>query len=227
MNYLLGSGFFNNPCAAIPAQEMARAWISCIRKHADPQPQRIVVVGAGGHAPEIDGIDIIRCTGDVGNLQHKVAGKVQHEYAGWTPPVIITAMLAYNEGLDYVFQEQDCLAFGPYIRRMESELGSGGMTIGRPLFIMGMPATQSLFMVRHWYICQFLRAYLSLGPDDNEHNQGEKKFARLQRLDPKNVRMTSFGVDRDRPITWGEDVFQAQQWGREEFETAKAKGLIP
>lgn len=226
--FLIGSGYFNNPCAQIPAQEMARAWIGCIRKYADPQPKRIVVVTAGGHAPEpTDGVELIRCTGDVGNLQHKVAGKVAHDYAGWTPPMVITAMLAYNEGLDYVFQEQDRLDFGPYIARGFDDIGDGGMAIGPPLRGMGMPATQSLFFVRHHYICKFLRDYLGQGPDDNELNKGEYKFARLHQYNPDQVKVLSFGVDRDRPLPWGEPVWGAQQWGRDEFETAKAKGLIP
>lgn len=226
--YLLGSGYFNNPCAQIPAQEMAKAWIACIRKHARPLPSRVVVVTAGGHEPGLDaGVELIRCQGDIGNLQHKVAGQVSHDWAGWTPPVVITAMLAYNDGMDYVFQEQDCLAFGPYIQRMDADIGDGGMAIGRPLRVMGMPATQSLFMIRHRYICTFLRDYLGQGPDDNELNKGEYKFDRLRTRKPHEVKVLSFGVDRDRPLPWDDAVFSAQQWGRAEFETAKAKGLIP
>ena len=157
MNYLIGSGYFNNHCAAIPAQEMAVAWLACIRKHANPPPRRIVVVTAGGHAPEIEGADVIKCSGNIGNLSHKVAGQKNHAFAGWMPPVMITTMIAYNEELDYVFQEQDCLAFGPYVERMYADMGDGQMAIGRPLAQMGQPATQSLFVVRHAYIWQFVR----------------------------------------------------------------------
>lgn len=228
MKFLIGSGYFNNHCQAIPAQEMAVAWLACIRRYADPQPARIVVVTAGGFAPELDGtVDIIRCAGDVGNLSHKNAGLNNHYYAGWAPPMFITAMIAYNEGLNFVFQEQDCLAFGPYIARMTQDMGDGQAVIGQGLGGMGQPATQSLFMVRHEYICPFLRDYIAMGPDDNEQNQGEKKFGRMRDNNPKDIRTLSFGVDRDRPIPWDQPVFQAQQFSREEFNEAKRRGLIP
>ena len=229
MKYLLGSGYFNNPCAAVPCPEMARAWLGTISMHANPLPEKVVVVSAGGDypIPFQPGLTPIHCRGDIGNLSHKVSGHKNHDWAGWMPPVVITAMIAYNEELDFVFQEQDCLAFGPYIERMYSDMGDGQMAIGRPLQQMGMPATQSLFIVKHAYIWKFVRDYLTLGGDDNDANQGEKKFARLRANNPADVRVLTFGSDRDRPIPWDEPVISAQQWSREEFETAKAKGLIP
>lgn len=225
MNYLIGSGHFENPYAAIPAQEMAAAWIACIRRYADPAPQRIVIVTAGDHCPKIEDRDltVIRCTGNLGNL---AAGTMRHDFAGWMAPMVITAMIAYNEELDFVFQEQDRLDFGPYIRRMYEDMGDGSMAIGPPLAIMGMPATQSLFIVKHDYIWRFVRDYLALGPDDNDANQGEKKFARLRANNPQDVRVLTFGVDRDRPLPWDDEVWGAQQWSREEFEMAKAKGFL-
>ncbi len=226
--YLVGSGYFENPCRAIQPKEMARAWLNCISKHAFPVPTRIVIVTAGGCSPDEDQrTTVIRCTGDVGNLSHKVDGMKKYDFAGWMPPAIITAMIAYNEELDFIFQEQDCLAFGPYVEQMYADMGDGGMAIGRPIGGMGMPATQSLFIVRHAYIWKFVRDYLTQGPDDNEFNQGEKKFARMHQADPQNVRMLSFGLDRDRPLPWDAPVWYAQQWSREEFDAAKTRGLIP
>ena len=227
MKYLLGSGFFNSSFMAVPPQEMAKAWLACIRKHADPPPARIVIVTAAGHTPDIGthpDVTVIKCDGNLGNL---AAGTMKHAFAGWMAPVMITAMIAYNEELDYVFQEQDCLAFGPYITRGFSDIGDGQMALGRPLMQMGQPATQSLFFIRHAYIWQFARDYLTLGPDDNEWNQGEKKFARLRANNPTAVRVLSFGSDRDRPIPWHEPVVAAQQWSRTEFDEAKRRRLIP
>lgn len=228
MSFLIGSGYFNNHCQVIPAQEMAVAWLACIRKYANPQPARIVIVTAGGCAPKLDGgVDIIKCTGDVGNLSHKNAGLNNHFYAGWAPPMFITAMLAYNECMDFIFQEQDCLAFGPYIQRLYADMGDAGAAIGQGLGGMGQPASQSLFIVRHAYICPFLRDYIGMGPDDNEQNQGEKKFGRMRDNKPGEIKTTTFNVDRDRPIPWDNPVFGFQQPSRAEFEEAKWRFLTP
>lgn len=227
MPYLIGSGYFPNPCQLIPAQEMAETWLACIRRYASPQPERILIVTAGGYSPTLPGADILVCKGDLGNLSHKVAGQVNHDFAGWMPPMFIGAMVAYNEGLDYVFQEQDCIAFGPYIEQMYQDMGQKKAVIGGRVHGVGEPASQSLFLVRHAYIWQFLRDYLIEGPDDNEWNRGEKKFGRMRDKKPNEIGTLSFGVDRDRPIPWKKPVFSVQQWSREEFNEGKSLGLIP
>lgn len=225
---LIGSGYFSNPCSAIPSQELFEAWSNSIRKHA--KPKRVVVVTAGGRFPDPStpsDADVIVCQGDLGNLSHKVAGKVNHDFAGWFPPMAITAMIAYNECLDFIFQEQDCFAFGPYVEQMYADMGGAQAVIGGRVHGVGEPASQSLFLVRHAYIWQFLRDYLNEGPDDNEENRGEKKFGRMRDKSPNQIKTLSFGSDRDRPIPWNDRVISFQQPSREEFEEAKRRGLIP
>ncbi len=228
MSYLIGSGYFPNPCQVIPAQEMFEAWTRTILWHA--HPSRIVLVTAGGHAPTPDdarSVDVICCDGDLGNLSHKIAGKVNHDFAGWFPPFAITAMIAYNECLDFVFQEQDCLAFGPYVERMYADMGNASAVIGGRVHGVGEPASQSLFLVRHAFIWQFLRDYLNEGPDDDGQNRGEKKFGRMRDKRPNDIKTLSFGSDRDRPIPWDDPVISFQQPSRVEFEEAKRRKLIP
>lgn len=207
---------------------MFDAWARSILWHS--HPSRIVVVTAGGHTPPPElatSVDVICCDGDLGNLSHKVEGRVNHDFAGWFPPMAITAMIAYNECLDFVFQEQDCLAFGPYVEQMYADMGNAQAVMGGRLHGMGQPATQSLFLVRHAYIWQFLRDYLNEGPDDNEQGQGEKKFGRMRDKKPNEIKTLSFGSDRDRPIPWDDRVLSFQQPSREEFEEARRRKLIP
>lgn len=226
MSFLIGSGFFPNPCSALPAQELFEAWLSTINRYA--QPKRIVVVTAGGHCPaRCSAANVVVCEGDLGNLSHKVAGKVHHDFAGWFPPMAITAMIAYNEVLDFIFIEQDCFAFGPFVERMYADMGSAQAVIGGRVHGVGEPASQSLFLVRHAYIWQFLRDYLNEGPDDNEQCRGEKKFGRMRDRKPNEIKTLSFNVDRDRPIPWDDPVFAFQQPSRAEIDEAKRRGLIP
>jgi hypothetical protein len=226
MKYMIGSGYFDNHHAAVPARTMVRAWLASIRRYARPAPQRIVIVTAGGHNPLLldSDIETIVCNGDLGNL---AAGTMHHDFAGWMPPVIITAMIAYNDEMDYfVFQEQDTIAVGPYIEQLRTDMGDGKMVIGRPISGMGMAATQSLFMVRHDYIWKFVRDYLALGPDDNAHNRGEWKFHRMQMANPKDIRVTTLGPERDRPIPWDARVWYIQQPSLAEINEARARGLF-
>lgn len=225
MRYMIGSGYFPNPCQAIPAREMFQGWHNSIYQYADPEC--LVIVTAGGHTPPDSLADVICCNGDLGNLSHKVAGKVNHDFVGWMPPMFITAMIAYNEGLDFVFIEQDCFAFGPFVERMYADMGSAQAVIGGRVHGVGEPASQSLFLVRHAFIWQFLRDYLNEGPDDDGQNRGEKKFGRMRDKRPNEIKTLSFGVDRDRPIPWDDPVFFFQQPSREEFDEAKRRRLIP
>lgn len=224
MKYMIGTGFFNSPHYPIPAAEFARVWAACVARNARPKPQKIVMVTAAGGNPALPGVETIVCDGNLGNL---AAGTMKYEWAGWMPPMIATAMLAYNNECDFLYQEQDCLAFGNYVEQLYADMGDGQMVIGGPIAGMGMPATQSLFLVRHGYIWKFVRDYLNLGPDDNGNNQGERKFHRLKLASSGQIRVMSFGVERDRPIPWDAPTFFAQQWTRDDFATAKAKGLIP
>lgn len=233
MRFLLGSGYINSKYHPIPSRTLFRMWLDTIYRWANPEPQRIILVTSAGSDPRPEDWrehatsrlwpEIIHCRGDIGNL---AAGTMKYDYSGWMPPVVLTAMLAYNDELDFIHQEQDCFAFGSYIQQLYSDCGDAGMVIGRPLKQMGMPATQSLFLVRHRYIPTFIRDYLALGGDDNQTNKGEYKFARLRQNNPHEVAVASFGQDRDRPIAWDDPVIAVQQCSKAELDEAKRRGLI-
>jgi len=234
-HYLIGSGYVKNAKTPIPANEFADVWMENLVRYANPLPEKVVVLTAGGAAPFYRRpVDTIVCPGDLGHIKDKQEGRKNFDLVGWTPPMIATAMIAYNAVLDFIYVEQDCLAFGPFIERMYHDLGEGDWVIGRPLVTdKFVPATQSLFLVRHAAIWRFVRDYLAMGPDINDWRMetkdrltGERKFALMRKRAPDKVKELSFGVDRDRPIPWNDEVWYAQQWKRAEFEEAKKRGVI-
>ena len=109
------------------------------------------------------------------------------------------AMTAYAAELDFVYQEGDCLAFGPYVERMYAEIGGGNMIFGN---YAAMPCAPSL-LSRETRLpsrnsCR--REYLALGGDGIEYNLPEAKFAKLKYVNPAAYRrFSSFGYDRARP----------------------------
>lgn len=222
MSYLIGSGYVRSKYHPIPSDKMAELWLANIRRYANPAPSRIVVVTAKGDVPPIP-VMVIPCHGDLGHLLYRAE---PHAFAGWTPPVIITAFIAYNEVCDFIFLEQDAFVFGPWVERLYKDIGDAGMVMGRGIAGMGMPATQSLFLVRHKFIPWFVRDYLNEGPDDNQYNKGEYKFDRIRKKNPGLIKTMSFGPERDRPIPWGDEVFYAQQMTAEEHAEARSRKLI-
>ena len=234
-HYLIGSGYIQNAKTPIPANEFADTWMQNIIHYARPLPDKVIVVTANNAAPFYRSpVDVIVCPGDLGHIKDKQEGRKNFDLVGWTPPMIATAMIAYNAVLDFIFVEQDCLAFGPWVERMYQDLGNGDWVIGRPLVTdKHVPATQALFLVRHAAIWRFVRDYLAFGPDINDWRMetkdrltGERKFALMRKRAPDKVKELSFGVDRDRPIPWSDPVWYCQQWKRSEFEEAKRRGIV-
>lgn len=224
--YLLGTGFHVSSRTPIPAHLFAEIWVNNIIRRAKPLPQQVVMVTGGTSFPiPTHPITVIHLGGDLGHIRDKHEGRKNHKYVGWTSAMLALALLAYNAELDFVYQEQDCLAFGPYIEQLYRDVGTGGMTVGRPVPHVNQPSAQALFLVRHHFIPEFVMRYMSLGEDSNR-NTGERKFKKLHDDDPANVKVMSFGVDRCRPIPWDAKVWYAQQWTEEEFMQAQQRGLV-
>ena len=236
MSILIGSGY----CHGQTTGERERAdvffgtWVKNTHKMGD---HYVVVLANGGCFPtdianqmSRFGIryDIILLPNNLGHVSHLLNGK-DVEFCGWSAVMISLAMLAYTNECDFVYKEQDCLCFGPVIETMESELGSAGMIFGNCLYPDGvhrMPAAQSLFMVRHGFIPEFVRRYLGMGKDGDPNNLPEHKFKRLEDETPDKVKRFSFGVDRGRPLPIGAPVWYAQQLTDEELEMLRSANLI-
>ena len=138
------------------------------------------------------------------------------------------AMLAYTDESDFIYVEEDCLAFGPWVDRLYEDMGEAVMAFGlKHQSPPWMPCSQSLFIVRHSFIPTFVSTYLRMGRDGDVRTLGEQKFVIMeQQYGPTLIRRMSFGVDRERPIPWGAEVFYFQQPTKAELEEAATLGLI-
>jgi hypothetical protein len=227
--YLIGSSFYDSgKNGSTFRRDFAHIWQ--MNKLAwSPAPTRIVIVSEGdSNRPMYAGTDIVRLTGNLGHCEDLVYGRKPHEFSSWSASMCALAMIAYDDEANFVYAEEDMLGFGPVIERMTADMGNGDMVFGRKMnSAPWMPCSQSLFMVRHGWIPQFVAAYLSMGGERNPHNLGEAKFAKIeQKFGQHKIKRLSFGCDRERPIPWDDPVWFCQQWTPAELEEARRRNLI-
>lgn len=221
MSYVIGTGFFHKIGDAQKAREFFRIWYANTYRHAQPEDVFVIENGGCSSLRNLPGQQI-HLTGNLGHAHEVNTGKKPHAMCGWSAIFVTLAMLAYNDEQDYVFKEQDCLAFGPWVDRMYSEIGSAGMIFGSNQF----PCAQSLVLIKHAFIPEFVKLYMQEGTEQIKGNECEHKFARMERAHPDLFKRFSFGVDRARPIPYEADVFYAQQIKPEEMDELKRRGLI-
>lgn len=224
--FLIGSSYFDKRQADRP--EFLRLWIENTKK-LFLNPTRVVIVAeAGSKIPFTlpEGYDSVNLTGDLGHVTMLESGEKKHAHGGWTAHMLSLAMLAYCDEADFIYKESDCLAWGDILGQMYRDLDDGDICFGHahpgpP----GMPSSQSLFIVRHAFIPEFVKSYISYGPDAK--NYGELKFCRLRDdFGGRRVRMLSFGADRVRPIEWHRPIQYLQQIYPEELAEMKRRNLI-
>lgn len=233
MKYLIGTSYFDKGKGGSAFRlELMRHWIANVQK-ADAKPERIVIIAENDSMlPAMPcgskDIQVVSLPGDLGHVGQHLNGSKRYEFTGWSASMLSLAMMAYLAECDFVYQESDCLAFGPRIKRMYADMGDTCMVFGGKMQSAPyMPCAQALFMVRHSFIPTMIRTYLGLGRDGDVRSLGEQKFVRIEeRYGPSLVRRLSFGVDRERPIPWDSEVFYFQQPSEDEIAEAKKRGLI-
>lgn len=195
-----------------------------------PQPQRIIIICDSGAKPPLADchwdirvpITVIHLFGDLGSCGALLNGTKDYAFSGWTGVVLAGALLAYTNESDVIFVEEDCLCFGDVVGQMDREIGNAGIIFGNCSF---MPCEQSLFLVRHFYIPEFVRLFLGEGPQTNKENLGENIFDRLEKLHPTMWKRFSFGFGRDRPLKMDEPTWYAQKFTASELQQLKIRGM--
>lgn len=234
MKYLLGTGFVDGP----GRREFAEIWRENIMEYCSPDPQRVVVLGVGIQSRPIEligfAVDWISLPGNLGHIGDLIAGRKDRAFCGWSASVMALAMIAYNDESDFIYREQDCLCFGPWVEQLYADLGDGDMAFGKkmetPPF---MECAQSLFIVRHRFIPKFVATYLAMGDerrkdrDGKEDNLPERKFVRIEeKFGTDRIKRLSFGVDRERPLPFDDPVWYCQQLNDGEILELKNRELI-
>lgn len=233
MRIFLGTSFFDG--GKPERQAMAKLWVENVAR-MDVKPTKIVAIGEGNAVvPALWG-DVVRLTGNLGHIhQHLDNGpKSHHAFTGWSASVMALAWLSYIDESDFLYRESDCLAFGPWVTRMYRDLGNADWVFGPKMkSAPWMACAQSLFLVRHKAIPDFVYRFLSYGPENHRDNIGETRFVKMAKFTYPHeftpalpAAYLSFGCDRERPIPWDDDCFYAQQWTPAELEEAKRRNLI-
>jgi hypothetical protein len=188
-------------------------------------PQDVFCVSVAGMMAKSlrEWIQVIYLTGDLGHV-HQLIGKKNppkdSQMSSWEAAVLTLAMIAFTNECDLIFLEQDCLAFGPWIDQLYSELGDKQMLFGRSRC---MPCAQSLFIVRHKFLLTFVEEYIQAGLN---LKMGEEKFMSLMRNRPGQIGQFSFPFDRDRPLNFDLPVFYGQKYSPHELNELKRRKLI-
>jgi hypothetical protein len=224
--YVIGTGFHSNPGPQGDALAWfySKIWLANTAAHSTPQTIYVLATGEGKRPPmEGETTVWIELYGDLGHCGDLLSGKKNYHFGGWTMTMLTGAMMAYQCEADFIFKEQDTLAFGPWVERMYEEIGPRGCIFGS-CRLMG--AANSLMLIRHAFIPEFVRLYLGTGPETNEANLGEKKIAKLQADYPAKFCRFSFGFDRDRPLDLKAPVWYGQKFTAAELWQIRDAGLI-
>lgn len=217
--FLIGSGF--HATAGDGRLEFSKLWYRNTVKYGG-NPCKIMVMSTGSstfHFP----CDVIDLSGNLGHFMELVHGQKPHSFNGWSGSMLALALIAYNDEADFIYKEADALWFGDCIGKMYEEIGTAGGIWGNCSF---MACEQSLFLIKHAQIPEFVRQFLDGPPQNTEQELGEQKFLRMERQHPGQYKRFSFGVGRDRPIHWEDPVWYAQKLTAEELKEATRRQLI-
>lgn len=231
MRYMLGSGFYERPGGF--SHEFSVFWYSNnARADVAPQSRVIIAVASPPHGIKYPyPYEVINLQGNLGHIGELLNGK-NRMFCGWSSSLIALAMLAYTNETDLIYKEQDCLCFGNWVKQMYADMGDGGMVFGGKMNSEPyMPCAQSLILIRHSFIPEFIANYIIMGDERRLNSEGkadnlpEDKFCRMRENMPEKIKALSFGVDRERPIPFDAPVWYVQQLTRDEFEELKQRGL--
>ncbi len=218
MSYVIGSGYIGSSMAH---NQFFKLWCENLFRNPDVNPSKIVVSCSKDQSPRSfpDFVQLIRVSGNLGHICRD--GSQRHQIEGWAADVMITALIAYNDESDFLFIEQDCLAFGPFVSKLQQECGDEGMIFGSNSW---MPSAQSLFYVRHAFIPEFVHSYLGKKIRDRKIG-GEDAFSQIQSEFGSKINRMSFGFDRDRPPEGFDSMKQGEPWYIQQISLAEIQAL--
>jgi hypothetical protein len=236
MKYLIGSGYYNGENSGSD-WFFKNIWFPRADKlfHSPLPPERAVIMANGDsqipYYAAVGKFDRISLNGNLGHIHHLLnpeCPKKNNYLCGWSAIFIALAMIAYNDECDFVFLEQDALAFGNWIEQAYADMGDGDFVFGRKMKSEPwQPCSQSLFIIRHRFIPKMIAQYLSLGTDADKDNLPEHKFCKIEEMNPAGVvRRLSFGCERERPMPIGSNAWFVQKLTPEELLYLKALNLV-
>lgn len=219
--FIIGTGYFDRPGKGW-ASWFWPIWYRNTIQHSDPE--RLIVLASGGYnIIENNLAEWIVLDGDLGHCGDILNGSKKFKFSSHVPTVCALALLAYVNECDFILKEQDLLAFGPWVDKIYEESGEHGIMIGRQTC---MPCANSLMLVKHSFIPDYVATVMAGPPETEESALAEHRMAYWANIEPSRVGFFSFGCDRDRPIPYDDPVFYCQKMSRDEMLELRTRGLI-
>ena len=225
--FLLGTSVFTG---GKPEREQFTYLWTLNQARREVQPVHTIILAEGNskipYSPPNS--SIISLPGDLGHIGMHLAGEKKHDFTGWSASMCALAMMAYVAEADFVYQESDCLLFGPCVTQAYRDMQDGLIVFGaKHKSPPWQWCSQSFFVVRHSFIPALVAFYLAQGPDAALDNTGEHKFKKLEaQFGTDVVKRLSFGVDRERPLPFDAPCWYGQQFTASELEEITGRGLI-
>ncbi len=212
---IIGTGFYANPSTLREKAAFLRLWLANTR-----QPHERVIIFDNSATGIPDGIfrgRVIRSTFNLGHCGESEGQR--HKFTGWSMSWIIPALLAYSDNCDFIYKEQDCLAFGNWL----SQVRSGRAAFGNNDV---MECENSLFYIERDFIPEFAQAFMAL-PGKDAQFVVEAKFKALEQS-LQGVGRFSMGVGRNRPLPADLHArpWYAQRLTHPELNRIATEGLI-
>lgn len=217
--YLIGTSFFQKPGQR--RDLFYPLWYENTVKYS--KPEKIIVLSPANCAIADAPGQWIPMSGDLGHVHDLNQHRKPYHWCDWSIGFCTLALLAYYNECDFIYKEQDVLAYGPWVERMYEQIGKNLMIFGSAKC---MPAVQSLVLCKHEFIPMFVHLFFGTGSEQVKSNEGELKFNRLSRMHRGLFGRYSFGYDRDRPFNEKDEVFYVQQCTSNDLKQLRAAKLL-
>lgn len=224
-NYILYTGYVNHPkdeyClhlkyASLNTQEFFDIWYINTRKHI---PENIPIHIVGPDCPDLSKTKNVKCLAEYKNLGYcadLIEKRTNDFLIGYNAGVVYGMIDAYVRGKDYLYKEQDCLAFGNYVDEIYKISGSHSVVIGPN---KTQACSTALHFIKRAGIPYAISTMVSA--PDAVNLLTEVKYRRMQ-----NLVWLPFGYDRDRPFNTKDKIFYIQQVKKSELQILKDEKLI-
>lgn len=228
MNALIGSGFY-----ASSQSDFDKKVDFYMTKWLPNVGDRDVVIVDNSEAPvpklestgRVRVIEVMKNLGHVGDWVDKPERGVPPLLLGWSMSWILPAQIAYCEGRDFIYQESDCLAFGFWEKRIYQDAESKGLQMVFGDGSKWSSTEQSLMLIRHGFILEAIRLYMSILQPDSVLLP-ENKHELTERENPSKIGRHSLPGGRNRPIPFGAPAWYAQKFTDEELAQLKVLKIV-
>jgi len=199
-------------------------WMANTLKYA--RPAEIVVANAAGKCLQHLGGPWLNAKHNYGHVKKLAKGE---KHGGWWLGFMLGALMCYCHRHDFIYKEQDCLAFGPWVGHLLGTAKNTGASVVIGRFTQHpYSIEQSLVLIKRHAILDFITEYLMLPkPESLRAGRPEFKFLSIMKKRPKMVVFMQMGCGRDRPIPYEHKHFYAQHLTEPELLELRRRKLLP